>query len=641
MRPLALIGLLLSLLLAVVAVFDVVESRARHRDEQDRALQSAVGSVAGRLTSSNRQMITAAGQMLVNPTVRELVDGSRVGAARRRGDRGGAVTALAAFEQEAILPVSASCLDDAAAGQIACGPRARGIVFPASQRHLFASVAAVTATGQPSPTFTSPVTGLPTGSFVVPMRLAGRLVGLFHVDATVTRLASSVLAAAVPGVHVRLALEPLPTRTGVGRTRWWAVVGGHRTMIADLPLRIGDTGRTLAVAASVAAANPNLLNSWDPAELAVLALAVVMLIGSIAALAAAGRRTRRELATDPLTRLRNRRALMEVLPRVCERADEEEPAFLWFYDLNGFKAYNDAFGHLAGDAVLARLGRRLEESVSPFGHAYRLGGDEFCVVVDQPVSDPLALFEMARASLTEQGGAFTVTASAGAVEIPREASEPGEALRLADHHMYRDKAASRPGAAEVITAVLHAALAQRHPELDEHSSDVAGDVELLARAVGLDDETVELIIRAGDLHDVGKLGIPDEIIAKPGPLSEREWEFMRQHTVMGERIIAAAGPSLERIAPLVRASHERWDGRGYPDGLAGEEIPLGARIITICDSYRAMLSERPYKRAMAAPDALAELRRCAGTQFDPQLVAVFCGLIAAREAQQPTPGSHG
>jgi diguanylate cyclase (GGDEF)-like protein len=642
MRPLALVGLLLSLLLAVVAVFDVGESRARHRDEQDRALQGAVENVAGHLRSSNRQMVTAAGQMLVNPTVRELLDGIRLGAARRRDDQAGAATALAAFEQQAILPVSASCIDDATAAQLACGPRARGIVYPASQRHVFAAVAAVTDTGQPSPTFISPVTGLPTGSFVVPMRLAGRLVGLFHVDATVTRLArSSVLAAAVPGVRVQLALEPLPAHAGGGPTRWSTVVGGHRKMIADLPLRIGDTPRTLAVAASAVAANPDVFNSWDPAELAVLGLALVMLVGSITALAAAGRRTRRELASDPLTRLRNRRALMEALPRVCERADEEEPAYLWFYDLNGFKAYNDAFGHLAGDAVLARLGRRLEETVSPFGHAYRLGGDEFCVVVDQPVSDPLALFEKARAALTEQGGAFTVTASAGAVEIPREAREPAEALRLADHHMYRDKAASRAGAAEVITAVLHAALAQRHPELDEHSSDVAGDVELLARAVGLDDETVELIIRAGDLHDVGKLGIPDEIIAKPGPLSEREWEFMRQHTVMGERIIAAAGPSLERIAPLVRASHERWDGRGYPDGLAGEEIPLGARIITICDSYRAMLSERPYKRAMPAPDALAELRRCAGTQFDPELVAVFCGLAAAGAAQQPTPGSHG
>ena len=109
---------------------------------------------------------------------------------------------------------------------------------------------------------------------------------------------------------------------------------------------------------------------------------------------------------------------------------------------------------------------------------------------------------------------------------------------------------------------------------------------------------------------------------------------MRQHTVMGERIIAAAGPSLARVAPLVRASHERWDGKGYPDGLAGEEIPLGARIITICDSFRAMLSERPYKAAMPLDYALAELRRCAGTQFDPRLVEVFCRIVAEESSPE-------
>ena len=112
--------------------------------------------------------------------------------------------------------------------------------------------------------------------------------------------------------------------------------------------------------------------------------------------------------------------------------------------------------------------------------------------------------------------------------------------------------------------MLHAALAQRHPDLGGHSDDVAGDVELLARTVGLDEDAIDLVVKAGDLHDVGKLGIPDEIITKPGPLTDQEWEFMKQHTVMGEQIIAAAGPSLERIAPLVRASHERWDGMGIP-----------------------------------------------------------------------------
>jgi diguanylate cyclase (GGDEF)-like protein len=364
-----------------------------------------------------------------------------------------------------------------------------------------------------------------------------------------------------------------------------------------------------------------------------MALALLMLIGAIAGLVVSGRSVTRELCTDPLTGLRNRRALMSELPQVCESASEEKPAFLWFFDLNGFKQYNDSFGHVSGDAVLARLGVQLRDTIAPHGRAYRLGGDEFCVLISDPVRDPHGLFVQAREALVDCGGAFTITASAGAVELPREADSPKGALRLADQRMYREKAVSRGGGAELITAVLQAALAQRHPDLGEHSNDVAGDVRLLARSVGLDEHAISLIVKAGDLHDIGKLGIPDEILAKPGPLSEREWEFMKRHTVMGEQIIAAAGPSLEQIAPLVRASHERWDGSGYPDYLSGEQIPLGARIISICDSFRAMIDDRVYKKAMSIEDALAELRRCAGTQFDPQLVEVFCRLVTERLAR--------
>ncbi len=368
-----------------------------------------------------------------------------------------------------------------------------------------------------------------------------------------------------------------------------------------------------------------------------LATAILMLLCAIAGLIVSSRRVMRELSTDALTGLRNRRALLEDLPRVCQRASEEQPAYVWFFDLNGFKNYNDSFGHIAGDNLLARLGSRLREAIEPRGAVYRLGGDEFCALITAPVEDPHALFMRAREALVEQGGAFNVTSAAGAVEIPRETREPMHALRLADQHMYREKASGRGSAAELITAVLHMALAQRHPDLGEHCDDVAGDVELLARTIGLDEEVVGMIIKAADLHDVGKLGIPDEILTKPGSLTEDEWTFMKQHTVMGEQIIAAAGPPLERIGPLVRASHERWDGKGYPDGLAAEEIPLGARIITICDSFHAMLDERVYKSAMTLQDALWELRRCAGTQFDPHLVEVFCRLVKERAgAAQPT-----
>jgi diguanylate cyclase (GGDEF)-like protein len=419
-------------------------------------------------------------------------------------------------------------------------------------------------------------------------------------------------------------------RFGIGAQPQSILEAGHRAMVAALPLTIGGARQHIAVAARATGANPDFLNTWSVGMLSVLGLAFLTLIGSVVGLVVSNRRVTRELSTDALTGVRNRRALMEDLPRVCGRATEEEPAFLWFFDLNGFKRYNDSFGHVAGDQLLTRLGGRLREAVKSYGTVYRLGGDEFCVLIASPVRDPHALFQVAREALAEHGGAFTVTASAGAVEIPRETEEPTQALRLADQHMYREKIGNQSGAAELITSVLHAALAQRHPDLGEHSDDVAGDVEALARTMGLDNEAINLIVKAGDLHDVGKLGIPDEIITKPGPLTDDEWEFMKQHTLMGEQIIAAAGPSLERIGPLVRASHERWDGMGYPDGLAGEEIPLGARIITICDSFRAMLDDRVYKSAMSLDDALQELRRCAGTQFDQTLVEVFCRLVAER-----------
>ena len=657
MRPLALLGLLLSVLLGGAAVIDTAESVSTRRDAQDRALQAAVGSEIARVQSSAHQMTTAASQMLVNPAVRGLLGDRGLPPDARRADLADATVALASFQRSAVVPLASACIEDASGRQLACAPGARPTVFPLALGDRFATLAAQTTGGAATRTFLSPVNGRPTVSYVAPLRAGGRLLGLVHFDInSATVHGASLIVGDVPGVRVQLAgyedgrlmlaghsqrLQPRGAGShpsfavagaATGRDLRWTLNEGHRKMIATLPLAIGDTHRELAVLASERSPSPDLLNAWSPGMLAVLALALATLIGSVAALVTANRRVLRELSTDPLTRLHNRRALMEELPRVCQRASEEEPAFLWFFDLNGFKSYNDSFGHLAGDALLTRLGQRLRESVKPFGTVYRLGGDEFCALVYAPVANPLALFHQARQALSEQGGAFTVTASAGAVEIPRETSDPTHALRLADQHMYRDKAASRGGAAELVTAVLHAALAQRHPELDEHSSDVAGDVELLARTIGLDEEAVEMIIRAGDLHDVGKLGIPDEIIAKPGPLSEREWEFMRQHTVMGERIIAAAGPSLERIAPLVRASHERWDGQGYPDGLTGEAIPLGARIITICDSFRAMLSERPYKTAMSLPDAVAELRRCAGSQFDPCLVEVFCGIVAGQTA---------
>ncbi len=134
--------------------------------------------------------------------------------------------------------------------------------------------------------------------------------------------------------------------------------------------------------------------------------------------------------------------------------------------------------------------------------------------------------------------------------------------------------------------------------------------------------------RAAELHDIGKVAIPDAILHAPRALEPQEWEYMRQHTIIGARIIGTA-PEMRPVADIVRSSHERWDGGGYPDGLAGEEIPLGSRIVAVCDSYDAMTTSRPYRGAMSVPDALAELRRCAGSQFDACVAEAFAAVIDA------------
>ncbi len=660
MRQLALVGLVVSLLLGGIAVFQTRETVQSHRNAQDRSLQAAVANELGLISGGERQTTTALSLMLVNPAVRQLLTDRSLAASPRRSDLFYASLSLATIKGFSFVPLSAACLDDGQGRQIVCAPTSHQAVFPQSLGRQFVALADSSPVGAASGAFVSPVSGQLSVAFLAPFRVHGHAFGIVHLDISIAATrGSSLLIDNPPNVNIQLGSYAAGrlTLNGPSSTHSAVTPGsphtlfvgsgalgahprstfneGRRSMVAALPLTVGGGHQEIAVAATDTHANPDLLDSWNAGLLTLLITAVVMLLASTLGLVVSNRRVVQELSTDALTRLRNRRALMEELPRICRQAGEDDPAYLWFFDLNGFKNYNDSFGHLAGDALLSRLGRRLLDVVEPYGYVYRLGGDEFCALVIGRVEDPHALFQRARAALSEEGGAFTVDASAGGVEIPREASDPTAALRIADQHMYREKATSRDGAAELITAVLHAALAERHPDLGEHSDDVATDVELLARRIGLDEEAVGLIVKAGDLHDVGKLGIPDEIITNPGALSEQEWEFMRQHTLMGEKIIAAAGPSLDRIGPLVRASHERWDGKGYPDGLAGEEIPLGARIITICDSFRAMLDERVYKRAMSLEDALEELRRCAGTQFDPQLVDVFCRLVNERLKADP------
>jgi two-component system, cell cycle response regulator len=364
------------------------------------------------------------------------------------------------------------------------------------------------------------------------------------------------------------------------------------------------------------------------ATAAVLSLATLLAV--VARMALSFRETQidlaestREALTDPLTGLGNRRHLTTRLEATADTPrGPGELSLLAVFDLDGFKAYNDSYGHPAGDALLQRLGTRLAAFATARGEAFRLGGDEFCLLARCTAAEVDGLVAGATASLGERGDGFLVTASQGSVIIPTEATQPDEALQLADRRMYANKNRERSSARTQTRDVLLTALREREPALHAHLVDVAQLAVAVASEIGVSGERLDEVYRAAELHDVGKVAIPDAILSKPGPLDPAEWEFIRAHTLIGERIIAAA-PALVPIARLVRSSHERWDGGGYPDGLAGEEIPLGSRIVSACDAYEAMVGERPYSVAMVPARAVEELEACAGSQFDPTVVAAL------------------
>jgi diguanylate cyclase (GGDEF)-like protein/PAS domain S-box-containing protein len=325
---------------------------------------------------------------------------------------------------------------------------------------------------------------------------------------------------------------------------------------------------------------------------------------------------------DALTGLPNRRRLMEDLDRGDGRS------LLVFFDLDGFKLYNDSFGHLEGDLLLRRLGHKLRDAVAERGAAFRLGGDEFCVFAPVPPDDGADLIAACRVALSEEGEGFSVRASWGGVVVPDEAADATSALVLADQRMYADKGVGRVSAKQQTRDTILRILAERHPELHEHSGAVAGLARAVGERMGMDAKQLDDLERAAELHDIGKIAIPDAILNKPGPLDAEEWRFMRRHTLIGEGMLSAA-PALQGAAKIVRSSHERYDGTGYPDGLRGEQIPLASRIVFVCDAFHAMTSNRSYAEAGSPGSALAELTECAGTQFDPAVVKAFRAEVSA------------
>ena len=322
------------------------------------------------------------------------------------------------------------------------------------------------------------------------------------------------------------------------------------------------------------------------------------------------------------------------------------PLTLAIVDIDGFRRLNLRDGYAAGDRVLVALSELLAQRTG--GLVCRIAGDAFAVrILDADTAMAKQALESVLFELEAQviGEVNAISVSAGIAEAGRGATPETllaaaeAALEDARHDGGRRVATfdgdavgahipEEEGAADV-AAALAAALEERDRYTGEHSESVVDLTARVAEALGLGPDEVSDVRRAALLHDIGKVGIPDEILNKPGPLDQREWRIMREHPAIGERILRAI-PGLGPIARVVRHEHERWDGNGYPDGLAGTEIPLAARIILACDAYHAMVSDRPYRRAMSHTDAIAELNAHAGTQFDPDVVEALIGYLYGR-----------
>jgi diguanylate cyclase (GGDEF)-like protein/putative nucleotidyltransferase with HDIG domain len=425
-----------------------------------------------------------------------------------------------------------------------------------------------------------------------------------------------------------------------------------------LPLLRSNTRATIVPFAFMASAALMLVVLWERSPALSLAL-----VGPLLAISLYQRSTHRALRamrlalTDPLTGLGNHRHFHERLQRELQAAEENTALLtLCFVDIDDFKRINDRFGHPSGDRVLSQVAGRLRQG----GEAFRLGGDEFALLLvdhDEGAAVAAANSIVERIGALDLGHVGNVTVSAGLVTFPVQGHERDELIRLADSALYWAKEhgknqvrLSRPDVVELAelkrlasgpdraaryraAASLAKAVDARDTYTGSHSERVAELAARIAQRLGLDAERVELTRLAGSLHDLGKLAIPEEILRKPGELTDSERLVLERHPQIGFRMLDSLG--VDPIAELVLHHHERWDGAGYPDGLRGDAILLGARIIFVADAYDAMTSDRVYRPKRSPEAALAELERCSGTQFDPTIVAAFAEDLALTRTASP------
>jgi diguanylate cyclase (GGDEF)-like protein/putative nucleotidyltransferase with HDIG domain len=364
--------------------------------------------------------------------------------------------------------------------------------------------------------------------------------------------------------------------------------------------------------------------------------------------------------TDAQTGLGNTRHFEELLQRYLDRADEQgAPLTLCLIDVDNFKHVNDTYGHPVGDKVLATVAARLRRG----GESFRLGGDEFAILLPgRTLEEGRAIAESVSRRIVdaryEHGG--TVSISVGVATYPQEGVERNELVRVADTALYSAKGHGRarvhvyrpdapipaapgavPAAAQVAGLRAAAAavdtLVARDVSIGSHSHNVGELAARIALRLGFQPDEADLIRVAGHLHDIGKLLIPETIVHKPADLTAAERIIVERHAEIGFRMLDALG--IDPIASWILHHHERWDGEGYPKGLAGSDIPRASRILFVADAYDTMTADRVYRKGVSRAEALGELDRCSGTQFDPAVVAALKDELAERPLELVLPAT--
>ncbi|HWQ73280.1 MAG TPA: PocR ligand-binding domain-containing protein [Desulfitobacteriaceae bacterium] len=333
---------------------------------------------------------------------------------------------------------------------------------------------------------------------------------------------------------------------------------------------------------------------------------------------------------DKLTGLYNRRFYEEEIKRLD--TERNLPISIIMGDVNGLKLTNDAFGHDKGDELLKKAAKAIQSACRADDIVARWGGDEFVILLPKTnINDAEKIVNRIKESYSNQYvNALSVSISFGWDTKENKDENILTVLKSAEDHMYKHKIIENESMRGNIIGTIIKTLHEKNPREEQHSERVSEICQSIGRVMGFSEIEVNKLKVVGLLHDIGKIAIEEGILNKPGKLTRKEWNEIKRHPEIGYRILTTSHDMLE-LADCILAHHERWDGKGYPKGLKGEAIPRVARIIALADSYDAMTSERAYKRALSEEEALAEICKNSGIQFDPEIVKIFLERVLERE----------